>query len=88
MDTKKKRPRDINELAAMIVGEATDEDRTPDTDSKDDSGEPPEKNPNAVALGRLGGKKGGKARAEKLLPEERKEIARRAALARWNRGNN
>jgi len=85
MDTKKKLPRDINELAAMIVGEATDEDRTPDKDSKEDSGETPEKNPNAVALGRLGGKKGGKARAEKLAPEERKEIARKAAIARWEK---
>lgn len=83
MDTKKKRPRDINELAAMIVGEATDEDRTPDAGTKDDSGEIPEKNPNAVALGRLGGKKGGKARAEKLTPEERKEIATKAAKKRW-----
>lgn len=42
-----------------------------------------EKNPNAVALGRLGGQKGGKARAEKLTPEQRKEIAKRAAQARW-----
>ena len=85
MDTKKKRPRDINELAAMIVGEATDEDRTPDTGIKNDPGETPEKNPNAVALGRLGGKKGGKARAEKLTPEERKEIATKAAQVRWEK---
>ena len=41
------------------------------------------KNPNAVALGRLGGKKGGKARAEKLTAEQRSEIARKAARARW-----
>ena len=46
---------------------------------------PPEKNPAAVALGRLGGKKGGKARAEKLSPERRSEIARAAAAARWQR---
>ncbi len=44
-----------------------------------------EKNPAAVALGRLGGLKGGKARAEKLTPEERKEIARKAAEARWTK---
>lgn len=44
----------------------------------------PEKNPAAVALGRLGGLKGGKARAEKLSPRRRKQIAKRAALARWN----
>lgn len=46
------------------------------------------KNPNAVALGRLGGKKGGKARAAKLPPEQRSEIARRAAEARWRRESN
>jgi hypothetical protein len=44
-----------------------------------------EKNPAAVELGRLGGKKGGKARAEKLSPERRKEIARKAANARWEK---
>jgi hypothetical protein len=43
----------------------------------------PEKNPAAVALGRLGGLKGGKARAEKLDPAVRKEIAQRAAKQRW-----
>jgi hypothetical protein len=42
-----------------------------------------EKNPAAVALGKLGGRKGGKARAEKLTPEQRSEIARKAAKARW-----
>jgi hypothetical protein len=46
--------------------------------------EPPrEKNPHAQALGRLGGSKGGKRRAEKLTSEERSDIARRAAIARW-----
>jgi hypothetical protein len=41
------------------------------------------KNPNAVALGRLGGSKGGKIRAARLTPEQRSEIARKAVLARW-----
>lgn len=41
------------------------------------------KNPAAVALGKLGASKGGKARAEKLTPEQRSEIARKAAKARW-----
>jgi hypothetical protein len=41
------------------------------------------KNPAAVALGRLGGKKGGKARAKKLSPERRRQIAKAAAMARW-----
>ena len=43
------------------------------------------KNPAAVALGRLGGLKGGKARAEKLTPEQRKEIALKAAQTRWQK---
>ena len=43
----------------------------------------PTKNPAAVALGRLGGLKGGKARAAKLTPEQRSESARNAVLARW-----
>ena len=47
---------------------------------------PGEKNPAAVALGRLGGLKGGKARAHNLSPESRSEIARKAANSRW--GNN
>jgi hypothetical protein len=42
------------------------------------------KNPLAVALGRLGGLKGGKARAAKLTPEQRRESARRAAMAKWD----
>jgi hypothetical protein len=41
------------------------------------------KNPNAVALGRLGGLKGGKARMAQLTPEERRELARKAVQARW-----
>lgn len=43
------------------------------------------KNKAAVALGRLGGKKGGKARAEALSPERRKEIAKQAIAARWTK---
>jgi hypothetical protein len=41
------------------------------------------KNPHAVALGKRGGSKGGKLRAQKLSPEQRREIARKAVLARW-----
>ncbi len=44
-----------------------------------------EKNPAAVELGRRGGLKGGKARAEKLTKEQRSEIARKAAKARWDK---
>jgi hypothetical protein len=45
--------------------------------------DPPKKNPAAVALGRLGGLKGGKARAKNLSPKKRSEIAQKAAMARW-----
>jgi len=76
----RKRPRDINQLAAQIVQEATGEGSEQRSD-QDDS----DKNPAAVALGRLGGQKGGKARAAKLTPEQRKEIARKAAAARWHK---
>jgi hypothetical protein len=50
----------------------------------DESEDKPAKNPAAVALGRLGGLKGGKARAAKLSPSKRKAIARKAAQARWS----
>ena len=67
---KKKKLTDINLIASHIVAEVT-------TKLK------PEKNPAAVALCRLGGLKGGKARAEKLSAKKRKEIAQKAAKARW-----
>lgn len=77
-DRSRKRPRDLNALAASIVRDSTDED-------KDEVVEPDDgKDPAAVALGRRGGLKGGKARAEKLTPEQRSEIARKAARARWS----
>ncbi len=63
----KRSSTDPNELAASIVEQATAEG----------------KNPAAVLLGRLGGLKGGKARARKLPARKRKQIARRAAEARW-----
>lgn len=68
---------DLNQLAKSIVDQATgDEPKQP---------EEPEKNQAAVALGRLGGLKGGKARAKKLTAEERSEIAKKAAAARWDK---
>lgn len=73
-ERKSKKPTDINILAKSIVGEAT-EKPTPK--------KPHKKNPAAVALGRLGGLKGGKARAKKLSAKKRKEIAQKAAKARW-----
>jgi hypothetical protein len=47
----------------------------------------PKKNPHAVALGKMGGSKGGKKRAAKLTPEERSASAKKAALARWAKKN-
>jgi len=72
MAKKKKRPDDVNVIASQIVSEAT---QTPTK----------EKNPAAVELGRLGGLKGGKARARKLSAERRKKIAQKAAQTRWQK---
>ena len=66
---------DVNELAFRVVQMATGQMPKP--------APPPEKNPAAVTLGRLGGLKGGKSRATKLMPDERKRIAKKAADARW-----
>ena len=63
---------DINILAHSIVTQTTNH-----TDPK------PKKNAAAVALGRLGGLKGGKARAASLTAKKRQDIARKAALSRW-----
>jgi hypothetical protein len=68
----KRSSKDINQLAKSIVDQVTQEAEAQ-----------PEKNPAAVALGRMGGLKGGKARAEKLSPARKKAIARKAAKARW-----
>lgn len=76
MKKKKKRPADLNQLAASIAADATEE---PTEEA------PREKNPAAVALGRLGGLKGGRARAKKLSKERRREIAQKAAKARWKK---
>lgn len=71
--SKPKRPVDVNQLAAAITRAATEgEPEVEDT-----------RDPAAVALGRKGGLKGGKARAAKLTPEERRRIAQKAAAARW-----
>jgi hypothetical protein len=70
------RPRDINQLAKALVdesvGNASPAEPEPDT-----------RNPHALALGAKGWSKGGRARAEKLTPEHRREIAKRAAAKRW-----
>lgn len=72
-----KRPRDSNQLAKAIVeiatGERTDERAEPMTPAQE--------------FARSGGLKGGKARASALTPEERREIARKAAQRRWGQRN-
>jgi hypothetical protein len=74
MNTKKlKRPTDFNQRAKFIVDIATEEIKDEEEDLR---------NPHAVALGSLGASKGGKARAEKLTPEERKRISQMGVQAR------
>ena len=66
--------KDLNQIAANITALTTG------TKLKEENA----KNPAAVALGRLGGLKGGKARADKLSSKRRKEIAKKAAASRWS----
>jgi hypothetical protein len=73
---KPKRPLDLSLLAKKIVDLVIE---------GEPAEEPSEKNPHAVALGRLGCKKGGKARADKLTLVQRSEISRKAAKARWEK---
>ena len=68
---------DLNQLAKRIVDEATG--------SELKTAQPPVKNAAAVELGKLGGKKGGAARAAALTPEQRSEIAKKAAAGRWRK---
>jgi len=78
MAKKSAKPRDVNSMAARIVAQATD---------PDDRGDDPYDGKDAamVDLGKLGGAKGGKARAESLTPEQRSDIARKAAATRWTK---
>lgn len=71
-----KRPRDLAQLAYTIAGIATGT-------LQEEIPEP--KNPAAVALGKLGGAKGGKARAKSLTKAERSAIAKKGAKARWKK---
>lgn len=77
----KERTHDFMAVARRTVEQAIGEKLTGEPLDDPDAG----KNPAAVALGRLGGKKGGKARAEALSPAKRKAIAKKAAAARWRR---
>lgn len=76
MAKKVKLPTDLNKRAKSIVDIATGEDKNILSDGK---------NPAAVALGRLGGLKGGKARANSLTAKQRSEIAKKAAAKRWSK---
>lgn len=77
MTTKKpKQPRDTNQLAKFIADLATGK-----IEEKTEDG----KHPAAVALGRMGGLKGGKARAASMTKEKRAAIAKKAARARWKK---
>jgi len=72
------------ELGISARQDADDPERTADQSPVAfETGELVMKNPAAVALGRLGGKKGGKARASRMTASERSDAARRAAIARW-----
>ncbi len=75
MATKPKRPRDTNQLAKFIVDLATG--------SKTETLATSDKDPAAVALGRKGGLRGGRVRAQRLSSQERSDIAKKAAKARW-----
>lgn len=76
MPKRSSKQKDTQELARSVL-DAVVPDAEPTPPAK-------EKNPAAVALGRLGGMKGGKARAAKLTPEQRKAIASNAAKKRWH----
>jgi hypothetical protein len=85
---KKKKSTDVNVAAFEILQEVTGElpcHASPTGKEPAKKKDQPEKNPAAVALGRLGGLKGGKARAYNLSARQRKEIAKKAALARWTK---
>jgi hypothetical protein len=78
--------QDMNEAAAPIVREATEEEKPAAAAKAEEPALPVEERKRIAALlGRAGGLKGGRARAEKLSAEARSESARKAAQARWRR---
>ncbi|OQW35443.1 MAG: hypothetical protein A4E19_01385 [Nitrospira sp. SG-bin1] len=82
---KKKPSTDVNVIAHDILQAITGQPAGTTSVKKEKPAEVPTKNPAAVALGRLGGLKGGKARAEKLTAKKRAVIAKKAARARWSK---
>ncbi len=83
--SSKARPRDPNQLAHQVFLESIGEVPKYDPSQQETKPVDPNKNPHAVALGRLGGLKGGAARASKLAPKKRSQIAAKAAKARWDK---
>ncbi len=83
--TRNPRPRDPNARAFQIILEATGQAPKTEPGYKPEKPVDPSKNPHAVALGRLGGLKGGPARADSLTPKKRSQIAAKAAKARWGK---
>lgn len=79
MQKRSRIPRDVNQLAAMVVKIATGQAEP----EPEPTGSP--KDPAAVSLGRRGGLKGGKARWKGVSAKKRKELARKAARARWRK---
>ena len=77
--SRKRRPRDPNQLAELMVDLATGQGQDKADSRPEDEG----RDPAAVSLGRRGGLKGGRARAKKLTPEQWSDIAKRAAAKRW-----
>ena len=80
---KKKPESDVNVTAFDILQAVTGEEPCHASPKLTKKKDPPAKNPAAVALGRLGGLKGGKARDEALSKKRKSEIARKAAMVRW-----
>jgi hypothetical protein len=78
-DRSSKKKGYLNQLTESILDDITTEELLQKAAEEG-------KNPAAVMLGRLGGLKGGRARAIKLSPEQRSEIAKKAAKARWEKG--
>jgi hypothetical protein len=81
--SSKKRPRDLAQLAKFIVDQATGEAEPEAEEPHPVELTAEERSRAAAALGRIGGLKGGKARAASLTPERRREIAKKAAEKRW-----
>jgi len=80
MPKRSSKQKDTQQLARHVLDSVV-----PDAEPTDEAPVEDEKNPAAVALGRLGGKKGGPARAKKLTKEQRSAIAKKAAQARWKK---